>query len=48
MKIINNKISNSEYDKLISATFKILQLRKSILVKVVSVENDVEQDVGLK
>ena len=48
---INNKISNSEYDKLISAAFKNTSIKEKSIIsgKVVSVENDVVTvDVGLK
>ena len=48
---INNKISNSEYDKLISAAFQNTLIKEKSIIsgKVVSVENDiVTVDVGLK
>ncbi len=48
---ISNKISNSEYDELISNTFKNINIKEKSIIngKIISIENDIVTiDVGLK
>ena len=50
-EIANNKLSNSEYDALISSSFKHNNIKEKTIItgKVVSIENDIVTiDVGLK
>ena len=47
----NNKISNSEYDELISNSLKGIKIKEKTIIdgKIISIDNDIVTiDVGLK